>query len=82
MRAGRNEASTVARLEAVPNSGGQAGLVAVAGMKAVRGKIEGVNLAAAVEIEGAVGNGGGLTVVNHASAARSGKRRSHCPKLI
>jgi len=83
MKAGRSEASTAALLEAGPNSGGQAGLLARAAMAAVRRKIEVLRLAAkAVEIARRVESGGDLIVAKHPSVVSLGKRRSHCLKSI
>ena len=84
MKAARSEASTVALRGAVGrNSVGKAVLQALAGMKAGRGKIEAVRLAAkAVEIKRAVESGAGLTVAKQGSAASLAKRCSHCPKSI
>ena len=83
MKAARSEVSTVALLGAGRSSGGKAELRAHAGMKAGRGKIEAVRLAAkAVEIKRAVESGAGLTVAKQESAASLAKRCSHCPKSI
>ena len=84
MKAGRSEASTVAlRGAAGRNSVGKAVLRALAGMKAGRGKIEALRLAAkAVEIARRVESGGDLIVAKHPSVVSLGKRRSHCLKSI
>jgi len=84
MKAGKSEASTVAlRGAAGRNSGGQAVLRALAGMKAGRGRIEALRLAAkAAEIERAVESGAVLTVAKHPSVASLGKRCSRFPKSI
>ena len=83
MKAGRSEALTVALRGADRNNGGKAALRALAAMKAGRGKIEAVRLAAkAVEIERAVESGAGLTVAKQGSGASLGKRSSHFPKSI
>ena len=83
MRAGRSEASTAALLGAGRNNGGKAEFRALAGMKAVRGKIEAVRLAAkAARIERAVESGAGPTVAMQGSVVNLGRRCSRFLKSI